>query len=65
MSLTWLNFHMLIRALFLLYFVSKCTCYDVAFMVVILVLLLWLYVGYKHGFMIDLSQGYFSIFTCN
>jgi len=44
---------MLIRSLFLLYFMSKCTCYDVALMVILSLLLFWLYVGYKHGFMVD------------
>ena len=56
-SLNWLDLHMLTRAHFLLYFMSKCTCYYVALMVIILLLLFWLYVGYKHGFMIDLSYG--------
>ena len=48
---------MLIRDIFQLYFRSKCTFYDVALTFVLLVLLLWLYTGYKHDFMIDFSYG--------
>ena len=42
---------MLIRVNFLLYSMSKCTCYYVALMVVISLLFSSLYAGYKHGFM--------------
>ena len=33
------------------------TCYYVALMVVFSLLLFWLYVGYKHGFMTNFSYG--------
>lgn len=46
---------MLIRFIFLLCSMCKCTCYYVTLMVVLYLLFCWLYVGYKHGFMIDVS----------
>ena len=54
-SLTWLDFHMLIRSIFLLCFMCKFTCYYVARMVVLLLLFIWLYASYKNGFMTVLS----------
>jgi len=58
-------FQYLIRAKFLLLLSSKCACYYVALMVFISLLFMWLYVGYKHGYMIVLSHGSFHVFTCN
>jgi len=39
----------LIRDKFLLILMSKCTCYYVDLIVVLSLLFIWLYVGYKHG----------------
>jgi len=46
----------LIRAKFLLPLINKCTIYYVALMVVISLLSIWLYGGYKHGYMTDTSM---------
>lgn len=53
----------LIRGKFLLSFMSNYTCYYVALMVVISFLSIWLYVGYKHDFMVDSSYGSYHVFT--
>ena len=46
----------LMRAKFLLSLMSNYTCYYVALMVVLSLLSIWLYIGYKHGYMTDLSM---------
>ena len=46
------------KSKFILLFVRKCTGYYVALMVVLLLLFIWLYVGYKHGYMTYLSHGF-------
>lgn len=48
---------MLIRSLFLLYFMIIYTCYDVDLIVVLSLILLWLYASYKNGFMTNVSYG--------
>ena len=48
---------MSLRVNFLLYFVNSYTCYDVNLMFVLSSLLVWLYVGYKHGFSTKFSYG--------
>ena len=52
---------MLIRDNLILYFMSICTHYDVALMIVLSLLVLWLYVGYKHGFMTNSSYGSYHV----
>ena len=59
------NFIWLIKAKFLLLLVRKCIGYFVALMVVLLLLIIWLYAGYKHGLMTYLSHGSFHFFTHN
>lgn len=54
-SLTCLAFAYVNKSYFPLYFMSKYIFYYVALMVVLSLLICWLYVGYKHGFMMDLS----------
>jgi len=48
---------MLIRVIFLLYFMSNCVFYYVALMIVLSWLLLWLYVSSKHRFITCSSYG--------
>jgi len=58
--LCWI-LHMLIRTIFLLYFISICTYYYVGLMAILSLLLFWLYASYKHGFMIDSSYGSYHV----
>ena len=46
-------------------FSCLCTCNYVALMAVILWLFLWLYAGYKNGYVTPFSHGSFHVFTCN
>lgn len=52
---------MLIRFKSLMYFMIKCTCYDVALMDVLSFLFIWLYAGYKHVFITDSSYGSYHV----
>ena len=52
---------MLIKSLFLLYFMSVCTRYYVDLMVVLSWLLFWLYAGCKQVFMTDSSYGSYHV----
>lgn len=54
----------LIRDKFLFLLMRKCTCYYVDLMVFLLLLFIWLYDGYKHGYLTDLSHGSLHVFAC-
>ena len=55
----------LIRVNFLLSLISKCTYYYVSLLVVLSFLSIWLYDGYNHGYMTDLSMDLITFHSMN
>jgi len=51
----------LIKAKFLLSLMSNYTCYYMALILVLSLTFLLLYVGYKHGYMIDFKYGSYHV----